>query len=48
MIALLGAFLFLSLWETRARYFFQFEMLLLCAAALLEPPARRQKKHIPA
>ena len=37
MIALLGAFLFLSMWETRGRYFFQFEMVLLCAAALLEP-----------
>lgn len=43
MIALLGAFLFLSMWETRARYFFQFEMLLLCAAALLEPPARQRR-----
>ena len=32
-IALLGAFLFLCMWETRGRYFFQFQMLLLCAAA---------------
>lgn len=28
-IALLGVFIFLSMWETRGRYFFQFEMLLL-------------------
>jgi len=34
-IALLGAFLLLCIWETRGRYFFQFEMLLLCAAALI-------------
>ena len=34
-ITLLGAFLFLSIWETRGRYFFQFEMVLLAAAALL-------------
>ena len=33
-IALVGAFLFLCIWETRARYFFQFQMLLLCAAAM--------------
>jgi len=36
-IALVGAFLLLCIWETRARYFFQFEMLLLCAAAMLAP-----------
>ena len=34
-ITLLGAFLFLSIWETRGRYFFQFEMVLLAAAAIL-------------
>ena len=34
-IALLGAFLFLSMWETRGRYFFQFELLLLATAALV-------------
>ena len=33
-ITLVGVFLFLCMWETRARYFFQFEMVLLCAAAL--------------
>ena len=33
-IALVGVFLFLCMWETRARYFFQFEMVLLCAGAL--------------
>ena len=32
-ISLLGIFLFLCMWETRGRYFFQYEMLLLCAAA---------------
>jgi len=36
-IALVGAFLLLCIWETRARYFFQFEMLLLCAAAMFAP-----------
>ena len=36
-IALVGAFILLCIWETRARYFFQFEMLLLCAAALFMP-----------
>ena len=35
-IALVGMFLLLCIWETRARYFFQFEMVLLCAGALLE------------
>lgn len=36
-IALLGAFLFLCIWETRARYFFQFMLVLLGMAAALEP-----------
>lgn len=40
-IALLGAFLFLCIWETRARYFFQFQMLLLCAGALAHTPLRK-------
>lgn len=35
-IALLGAFLILCMWETNARYFFQFELLLLIAGALLD------------
>ena len=35
-ITLVGAFLFLCMWETRARYFFQFEMVLLCAGAVLD------------
>ena len=39
-IALLGAFLFLSMWETRGRYFFQFELLLLAAAALVKTEKR--------
>lgn len=34
-VALVGAFLLLCIWETRGRYFFQFQMLLLCAGALL-------------
>ena len=34
-IALVGIFLLLCAWETKARYFFQFEMVLLCAGALL-------------
>ena len=36
-LTLLGAFLFLSIWETRARYFFQFMMILLCAGAMFAP-----------
>ena len=39
-IALLGIFLFLCIWETQPRYFFQYQPLLLCAAALLEIPGR--------
>lgn len=35
-IALVGIFLVLCAWETRARYFFQYEMMLLCAGALLD------------
>lgn len=38
-LTLLGAFLFLSIWETRARYFFQFMMILLCAGAMFETPS---------
>lgn len=36
-VTLLGAFLFLCIWETQPRYFFQYQPALLCAAALLEP-----------
>ena len=39
-IALLGMFLFLCVWETQPRYFFQYQPLLLCAAALLDIPKR--------
>ena len=35
-IALLGVFLFLCIWESRGRYFFQFVPMLLCAGAMLE------------
>ncbi|MBR5225030.1 MAG: hypothetical protein IKV90_05125 [Clostridia bacterium] len=35
-ISLLGIFLVLCMWETRARYFFSYQMLLLLAGALLE------------
>lgn len=34
-ITLVGAFILLSIWETNGRYFFQFQMLLLAAAALV-------------
>ena len=44
-IALVGAFLLLCIWETRGRYFFQFEMLLLCAAAMLA--SRTAEKNAP-
>ena len=40
-ISLLGIFLVLCMWETRARYFFSYQMLLLLAGALLE--VRRKK-----
>ena len=36
VLVLVGIFLILCAWETRARYFFQYEMVLLCAGALLE------------
>ena len=39
-IALLGIFLFLCIWETQPRYFFQYQPLLLCAASLLDIPGR--------
>ena len=35
-IALVGIFLFLCMWETRGRYFFQYVPVLLCAGAMLE------------
>lgn len=35
-IALVGIFIVLCMWETRGRYFFQYQLLLLCAAALFE------------
>jgi len=35
-IALLGIFLVLSIWETRGRYFFQYQPVLLMAAAMLQ------------
>ena len=41
-IALIGIFLILCAWETRARYFFQFEMILLCAGALLDSRKRTE------
>ncbi len=40
-IALLGIFLVLCAWETRARYFFSYQMLLLLAASLLETGKRK-------
>lgn len=39
-IALVGVFLFLCIWESRGRYFFQFVPLLLCAGAM---PLGKQK-----
>lgn len=35
MVSLVGAFVFLTLWETRARYFFNFMPMLILAGALL-------------
>ena len=45
-VALLGIFLFLCMWETRARYFFQFELMLLCAGAMIHPPHRLTARRI--
>ncbi|MBP3656009.1 MAG: hypothetical protein J6K32_04850 [Clostridia bacterium] len=43
-ITLVGVFIILTIWETRARYFFFAQMVLLCAAALAEPGFLRKKK----
>lgn len=40
-IGLLGMFLVLCMWETRARYFFSYQMLLLLAGALLNVKKKR-------
>ena len=45
-IALLGAFMLLCIWETRGRYFFQFQMLLLCAAAVWETEKEQRAKSV--
>ncbi len=37
-LTLVGAFLYLSCWETRARYFFMFQFVLLAAGALYSAP----------
>ena len=42
-IGLLGIFLVLCMWETRARYFFSYQMLLLLAGALLEVGKNKEK-----
>ena len=42
-IALLGVFLFLCIWESRGRYFFQFVPLLLCAGAMPLEGIKRNK-----
>ena len=44
-VTLVGVFIILTLWETRARYFFFAQMVLLCAAALAEPGKFRIKKN---
>lgn len=41
-IALLGMFLVLCMWETRARYFFSYQMLLLLAGAMTEIRTRKK------
>ena len=43
-IALLGIFLVLCMWETRARYFFSYQMLLLLADALLDTKGAKRTK----
>jgi len=42
-IALVGIFIVLCAWETRARYFFSYQMLLLLAGSLLEIRSRKIK-----
>ena len=46
-LTLLGAFLYLCMWETKARYFFMFQMALLAACALLDlnPSKPNQKRN---
>lgn len=41
MISLVGIFLVLCMWETRGRYFFQYQMMLLCAGALFDAAKRK-------
>jgi hypothetical protein len=43
-ISLVGIFLVLCMWETRGRYFFQYQMMLLCAGSLLN--TRKSKTTI--
>ena len=47
-ITLLGAFLYLCMWETKARYFFMFQMVLLAACALCTPAAMQNRGAAPA
>ncbi|MBQ9008771.1 MAG: hypothetical protein IJ088_05500, partial [Clostridia bacterium] len=43
-ITLVGAFIYLTMWETNARYFFMFEFLLLLAASLcFDPPKEKDR-----
>ena len=46
-LSLVGAFIYLSAWETNARYFFMFEFLLLLAASLaLYPPETEGRRQM--
>ena len=47
LITLLGAFLYLCMWETKARYFFMFQMVLLAACALRAPEAMQGRETGP-
>ena len=44
-LSLVGAFIYLSAWETNARYFFMFEFLLLMAASLALYPLETEERH---
>lgn len=46
-LSLVGIFIILCVWETRARYFFQFQLVLLCAGALYEGGFLRRRGHSP-
>lgn len=45
-VSLVGIFLVLCMWETRGRYFFQYQMMLLCAGALLDTKRKAEIDNV--